>query len=519
MFFHVLLLLLWSVEGSQCLRILVYNPVSWRSHQFVFRGLIRGLGDKGHLVDFYTPLPMPDPPETVNQVKLHDALEEVLATVDVHEFENCWPLRNMEINYEATSFMIQKTAITGKAFTELLSSNRTYDIVITEFTLWSEPLSYLAHRFDALNVVFTPLLDHPWTNELAGLPDNPSYMMSFQSKTNGKSFAFYERLKNTFKTFSQIFGGHRQLATRGQEIADAIMRYEGWENRPKLSEMARDAALILLNTHPSMSYPYPRAPHVKEVGGMHITEPEPLPKDLQEFMDNSPEGVIYFSLGTNVDAKAQTEQVFDVLVNVFKTVNQKVLWKVGPGMPEVKENTKIKMQTWFPQQDILAHENLVLFITHGGLQSTVEAINYGVPILGMPIWFDQFKDIEFLTSTGMGLRLNFDNITEETLSWSINEIITNPRYREQAKKRQSMFRDRPMKPVDEAIYWIEYVARHGKVLQPASVHLPFYQLYLLDIIGTIIVGLLSTLYLVRKVVRSVSSLCYKNMVQKSKKNQ
>ncbi|KAF6200760.1 hypothetical protein GE061_005205 [Apolygus lucorum] len=406
MSFKVLLLLLGFLQGSQCLRILMFDQIPWRSHQFIFKALARGLGERGHLVDFYAPLLMPDPPKTVNQILLHDTLEETLALVDLEEFENTNPFRKTEINHEITSF-------------------------------------------DALSVVFAPLLDHPWTNELSGLTDNPSYMLSYQSRTNGQFDDFSKRLQNTYRTLLQIFEGHWWFATRGQEIADALLQYEGWESRPPLSEVARDAALILLNTHPSMSYPYPKAPHVKEIGGIHVTEPKPLPK-----------------------------------------VNQKVLWKIGPGMSEMKDKTKIKMQTWFPQQDILAHKNLVLFITHGGLQSTVEAINNGVPILGMPVMYDQYKDVEFLTFSGMGLRLNFDNITEETLTWSINEILTNPRYRQQAKKRQLLFRDRPMKPLEEAIYWIEYVGRHGKVLQPASVRLPFYQLYLIDVIGTILLGVL-----------------------------
>lgn len=74
------------------------------------------------------------------------------------------------------------------------------------------------------------------------------------------------------------------------------------------------------------------------------------------------------------------------------------------------------------------HKNTVLFITHGGLQSMVETINYGVPVVGMPVAFDQIKDIEYMKSVGMGVKLTLDNVTETSLMWSINEVLSNPKY-------------------------------------------------------------------------------------------
>lgn len=46
-----------------------------------------------------------------------------------------------------------------------------------------------------------------------------------------------------------------------------------------------------------------------------------------------------------------------------------------------------------------------------------------------------------------------------------------------------------MSPVKEAVYWIEYVAKYGKVLQPASAHMPFYQLYLIDVFAFVVVSI------------------------------
>ena len=51
------------------------------------------------------------------------------------------------------------------------------------------------------------------------------------------------------------------------------------------------------------------------------------------------------------------------------------------------------------------------------------------------------------------------------------------------KKASAVFKDRPMKPVDTAVWWIEYVLRHGDTsfLMPAAVHQTWYQRRLIDV--------------------------------------
>ncbi|CAB0020944.1 unnamed protein product [Nesidiocoris tenuis] len=149
-------------------------------------------------------------------------------------------------------------------------------------------------------------------------------------------------------------------------------------------------------------------------------------QDLQAFMDDAPNGVILFSLGSVIDPKTiLANGQFEIFLNVFRRLKQKIMWKVAAGMPEVKD-PNIKLQTWFPQQEILNHNRTVLFITHGGLQSTVEAIANGVPCLGVPFFFDQKKDVSFLETVGMGRLLDFNNLTEKSLEWSIHEMLNNP---------------------------------------------------------------------------------------------
>lgn len=64
-----------------------------------------------------------------------------------------------------------------------------------------------------------------------------------------------------------------------------------------------------------------------------------------------------------------------------------------------------------------------MFITQGGLQSIEEAIVYEVPILGIPLFGDQFHNIKRVAHLGIGIELNFETLTKEILVNSIKNMV------------------------------------------------------------------------------------------------
>ena len=86
------------------------------------------------------------------------------------------------------------------------------------------------------------------------------------------------------------------------------------------------------------------------------------------------------------------------------------------------------MSKWLPQQSVLAHPNVKLFITHGGLLSTTETIYHGVPILAIPVFGDQKLNAKAAVNNGFGRMLPYNDITEESLTQNIQEILNDPKY-------------------------------------------------------------------------------------------
>lgn len=249
--------------------------------------------------------------------------------------------------------------------------------------------------------------------------------------------------------------------------------------KPSLDELKKNVSLVLLNSHFTLNYPRPYLPNMIEVGGLHINRvPNPLPTDIKEFLDNAEEGVIFFSMGSGINSTLLPVEKRNAILNTFAKLKQKVMWKwESDSLPGKPENVFTK--AWWPQDDILAHRNVKLFITHGGLLGSSEAIYHGVPIVGIPIFGDQKMNMARAERAGYGLTVSYSNLTEESLSWAVNEILNYSKYAENAKVISKRYRDQPKRPLDTAIYWVEYVARHkgathmhcaGQDLSPLEYH-------------------------------------------------
>ena len=126
--------------------------------------------------------------------------------------------------------------------------------------------------------------------------------------------------------------------------------------------------LLLLASHHVTHSASALAPNTIEVGGIHCREGRPLPPHLQQILDSHPEGVIYVSFGSSVRPSEMGEEKMAVFLETFAQLKYTVIWKWdGEEMAGLPSN--VVLQTWVPQQDLLAHPNLAVFVTHGGLLS------------------------------------------------------------------------------------------------------------------------------------------------------
>lgn len=72
---------------------------------------------------------------------------------------------------------------------------------------------------------------------------------------------------------------------------------------------------------------------------------------IQQFLENATYGVIYFSLGSNLQSHQLPNNTITELYDAFRSLKQKVLWKYSGSRTFQSEN--IKLINWVPQQAVL----------------------------------------------------------------------------------------------------------------------------------------------------------------------
>lgn len=313
----------------------------------------------------------------------------------------------------------------------------------------------------------------------------PNPMLHYTDK-----MTFLERLDNTFVSLVEEIFYHTIHLPNQKRL------YNKFFPNAKLSfnEMYKNSAIVFLNNHVSSSSPRPYLPNIIEIAGIHVKEAKPLPADIKQFLDSASDGVILFSMGSLLQSKDWPIEKREAFVKVFGKLKQKVLWKYeNDTLPNKPDNVMIN--PWIPQRDILAHPNVKLFITHGGLLGTTEATVEGVPVLGIPIYGDQKMNMAKAAAREYGLKVAFDEVSEQKLSEALTELLSNPKYSNNAKRMSTYFVDRPMKIQDQVVYWVDYAVRHKGAhhLRAHGNNLNFIEFHLIDVY--LVLGLIGSIVL------------------------
>lgn len=129
----------------------------------------------------------------------------------------------------------------------------------------------------------------------------------------------------------------------------------------------------------------------------------------------------------------------------------------------------------------------------------------GVPMLIIPFFGDQKRNGMISVRNGNGLMIPFSKITTDTFSEILTEMLTNEIYNNRAKEIARLFNDNLVHPMEEAIFWIEYVMRSkgAKHLKSHAVNMSLFSYLLLDVLALPTGAIILTYILIKLFLRRI----------------
>ncbi|XP_062262751.1 UDP-glucuronosyltransferase 2C1-like [Platichthys flesus] len=246
--------------------------------------------------------------------------------------------------------------------------------------------------------------------------------------------------------------------------------------------MLQDADIWLFRSDFVFDFPRPTMPNVIYIGGFQCKPAQPLPADLEQFVQSAGEhGVIIMTLGTLVNALPK--EAADDIASVFAKMPQKVIWRHKGERPSTLGNNTLIVD-WMPQRDLLGHPQTKVFVAHGGTNGVQEAIYHGVPVVGIPLFFDQFDNLVRLKERGAAKIIELGDLNGQSFEQLLQEVLLQDSCRQNMQRLSSLHRDQPIAPMDHAIFWVEYVIRHKGAahLRTEAYKMPWYSYYSLDVL-------------------------------------
>ncbi|NP_001166584.1 UDP-glucuronosyltransferase 2B22 precursor [Cavia porcellus] len=340
-----------------------------------------------------------------------------------------------------------------------------------------------------------------------GLPLPPSYIPVTLSHLSGQ-MTFIERVKNMICMLYFDFWIELFNQKNWNKLYSEIL------GKPtKFYELMQKADMWLIRSYWDMEFPRPTLPNFEFVGGLHCKSAKPLPKELENFVQSSGDhGIVVFSLGSMVSNISESKA--NVIASALGEIPQKVVWRFDGKKPDTL-GANTRLYKWIPQNDLLGHPKTRAFITHGGANGVYEAIYHGIPMVGIPLFAEQYDNIAHMEAKGAAVKLEFNTLSSRDLLNALKKVTNNPFYKDNALRLSAIHHHQPMKPLDRAVFWIEFVMRHkgAKHLRPPAYNLTWYQYHSLDVIGFLLATVASITFLLIK----CCLLCFQKFMNAGKK--
>ncbi|MGH3548093.1 MAG: macrolide family glycosyltransferase [Pseudonocardiaceae bacterium] len=149
--------------------------------------------------------------------------------------------------------------------------------------------------------------------------------------------------------------------------------------------------------------------------------------------------LLFISLGTVFNDRPEFYQMcFEAFGNSHWQVAMAVGDHVDMGeFEQAPENFEVRRS--FPQPAVLRHATA--FLTHAGMNSTMESLYYAVPLVAVPQMFEQSLNARRVEQLGLGRRLGLDQLTAKRLRAAVDQAAADENVRANLTTMQHALHD------------------------------------------------------------------------------
>lgn len=498
-------------------RILAIFPVPFKEHQLVYRPLIEQLANKGHQITLLTT----DPIDL--RVAGNGSLIKRIDQIDLSFVYNLPVLEDLNTVGSNPKDMlrsifnvmrkISEAELQHPSVQELIAGNERFDLVMVE---WSgvSLMNAFAHHFNTPLVGITNGGAYINAHEALGNPNHPvGYPSIFMPFT--EDLSLLQRISSVFFAIWYRFYYYTEEIPKQNVIASENFGAD----IPNLLEIEQSADLLLINLYQALGNVRPVGPTTIYLGGIHrkLSLGDEMREDLAQFLDQSEEPIVYVNL--DLDPVVDHYRL-EKIINSLESVQATIVWNWNQGQ-FVNTSTRIYQSFSLPQEEILAHPKVKLFITSGGQRNIEDAIHHRVPVLGVSYSTSLEHYLRQISKYEAGIISLIDFETQTTITDKLQDAFQLELYQSNMDKLNRLLADQPMDSLERATWWIEYVMRNEGTRHLRAPQLSWFQYLMLDV--TLTVAVLATLvglaaaYLIGRAHRYSKSLPIEMVTRGSRK--
>uniref|UniRef100_A0A915DBV7 Glucuronosyltransferase n=1 Tax=Ditylenchus dipsaci TaxID=166011 RepID=A0A915DBV7_9BILA len=456
------------ITTGNAYKILVFNPILSQSHTLLLRRLADTLAKDGnHDVTIWEPeyfrsVDELDPPKLAKRVVVRDLLvgrsiskEDMTSKmgqlarvsfepVSLRQKINMLTFFNQIIT-NACEALLNRTDIL-----EQLKQEKFDAFIGSPITLCGSGVSRLIGIPTHIVFATGPLMDH--TSSVIGLPAPTSFVPSVSE------ISYYTDKLNFVQRFTNLVmsGFNYVFFSLASQSITHLFRTNYGPDFPTMDEICRDSALILVNTDELVEFPRPIYHNVIFIGGFGATQkgkqsdhvPLSSPYDLE--LEKGDLGIVYFSLGTNVQTSMLPEVFRQNLVDTFATFTA------------YHFILKVDQQDKFTQQ--LAKQSSNIFTTHWahkpGFWPILEPNCLLVMVATTVSFFgDQLHNAKLAERNGWGLSVDKTKIMDGTQDFqqTIQMVLNNQSFTTNARRTKRLIDTKPFSSNEKLLKHIKFL--------------------------------------------------------------